>query len=299
MKLSVIIPVYNVAGTLDRCLESVTRQDYKNMEIILVDDGSTDASGSICEEWAADYTNITVVHKKNGGLSDARNAGIEIANGDLITFVDSDDFIASGTFISVIKEMCDNTDVIEYGVMLFYGSDKERKLSFDNCVYTDMTEYWLECQGYAHTYACNKIYRKYVFNETRFPIGKVFEDAHTMSLILHNIQVIQTTNKGMYFYCFNNKGITATAGADEICSLLVAHIDNWDVTADDKYLMHVVNLQVDVYLLDGRKPLLGKCRIKNIKRLSRNDRVKAILLNIIGVYGLCRIYRLLSWLLHR
>lgn len=137
MKLSVVIPIYNVADTIDRCIESIISQDYHDMQIILVDDGSTDGSGSICDKWVGRYDNISVIHKQNGGLSDARNAGIEIANGDLITFVDSDDFIAPGTFSSVISEMNEDTDVIEYDVMLFYGSKKEKRLSLNDDVYTD------------------------------------------------------------------------------------------------------------------------------------------------------------------
>lgn len=91
--LSVIIPVYNVEKYLDRCIRSVIRQSYENLEIILVDDGSTDNSPNLCDEWIKRDERIRVIHKINGGLSDARNAGLEVARGELITFVDSDDYI--------------------------------------------------------------------------------------------------------------------------------------------------------------------------------------------------------------
>ena len=91
-KVSVIIPVYNVEQYLNRCIDSVLNQTYKDFEIILVDDGSTDKSGEICDVYAEKDSRITVIHKENGGLSDARNFGIDAARGDFLTFLDSDDY---------------------------------------------------------------------------------------------------------------------------------------------------------------------------------------------------------------
>lgn len=292
MRLSVVIPVYNVEKTVDRCVDSVVAQDYGDMQIILVDDGSTDKSGYICDEWASRYDNIIVIHKQNGGLSDARNAGIEKADGELLTFVDSDDFIAPGTYSSVIGKMSADADVIEYVAWMFYGSKKESILSFENKEYTEKNDYWIGGQGYTHTYAWNKIYRRKVFDTVRYPVGKVFEDAYTMPLILRNIHVLQTVDAGTYYYCYNDSGITSTAGVEERRMLLLAHLNNWDVTVDDVYLMHVVNMQLDLSLLDSGKPLLGKCRIKSFNGLTRNNKIKAVLLNIIGIGGLCKLYRL-------
>ena len=96
--LTVIIPVYNVEKYINKCLESIINQTYKNLEIILVDDGSTDNSSYLCDEWQKKDSRITVIHKKNGGLSDARNAGLQIAKGELITFVDSDDYVMLDTY---------------------------------------------------------------------------------------------------------------------------------------------------------------------------------------------------------
>ena len=91
--ISVVIPVYNVKKYLKKCLETVVNQTYSNLEIILVDDGSTDGSEKICDEYATQYNNVSVIHKKNGGLSSARNAGIDVAKGKYIGFIDSDDFV--------------------------------------------------------------------------------------------------------------------------------------------------------------------------------------------------------------
>ena len=107
MTLSVIIPVYNVEETLDRCVESVLKQRVDDMEVILVDDGAPDKCPEMCDHWAAKDQRIRVIHKPNGGLSDARNAGIDMACGDYITFVDSDDWIADNTYPPLIDQMGD------------------------------------------------------------------------------------------------------------------------------------------------------------------------------------------------
>ena len=102
MKLSIVIPVYRVEATLDRCVESVLGQDVDDMEVILVDDGSPDNCPKMCDDWAERDVRIRVIHKENGGLSDARNVAIDIAKGDYITFVDSDDWMETGTYKAIL-----------------------------------------------------------------------------------------------------------------------------------------------------------------------------------------------------
>ena len=111
-KISVIIPVYGVELYLDKCIESVVNQTYRNLEIILVDDGSPDRCPTICDEWAELDNRNKVIHKKNGGLSDARNAGIRIASGELIGFVDSDDWISEGMYQLLYENMIENNSDI-------------------------------------------------------------------------------------------------------------------------------------------------------------------------------------------
>ena len=94
MLISIIVPVYNVENYLKECIDSILRQEFRDYEIILVDDGSKDDSGKICDEYGKKYSFISVIHKKNGGLSDARNFGLKIAKGEYILFIDSDDYIA-------------------------------------------------------------------------------------------------------------------------------------------------------------------------------------------------------------
>ena len=102
MKLSVIVPVYQVEATLDRCVASIVGQTFSDLEVILVDDGSSDRSPQLCDEWAAKDSRVRVIHKTNGGLSDARNAGLDVATGDFVTFVDSDDYLESDNYQHVL-----------------------------------------------------------------------------------------------------------------------------------------------------------------------------------------------------
>lgn len=297
MKLSVIIPVYKVEKTLDRCVESVLSQDYEDMEIILVDDGSPDLCPLLCDQWAAKDSRIRVVHKPNGGLSDARNAGIDIATGSLITFIDSDDFISPGTYKAVIGAVDDATDIIEYPVVLHYGAEKRQTtLRFDTVTYTDREEYWTEGRGYAHSYACNKIFRSSLFKGVRFPVGKVFEDVQTMPLLLQQARTVKTTDQGLYYYCENPDGITARATGEHLQTLLMGHLTHWDVTADDVYYLHVLNIQLDVCRLLGVRPVMPEKKISSCKNLERRLRRKACMLNVFGLTMLCTIYRTWGWL---
>ena len=119
MKLSVIIPVYRVEATLDRCVESVLNQSFTELEVILVDDGSPDHCPELCDMWATKDSRITVIHQRNGGLSAARNAGINRAQGDYLTFIDSDDYIGEGTLEAVMSRLDDSIDLIEYPIWRF------------------------------------------------------------------------------------------------------------------------------------------------------------------------------------
>lgn len=294
MKLSVIIPVYRVERWLDRCVASVLEQDCDAMEVILVDDGSPDGCPVMCDAWAGRDGRIIVVHKANGGLSDARNAGIDRARGECITFVDSDDFLAPGTLGKVMAEMRPECDMIEYPAFRFYGSAKQEMVTFEPRRYTDMNEYWLAGKAYAHAYAWNKIYRRRLFDSgVRFPVGTVFEDVHTLPLLLKAANVVATTDKGLYYYCANPEGITMTADGEALRQLLDGHLSHSDVTAEEEYYMHVLNIQMDVCEQTGDEPRLPAMKIRHIWQLSHKARLKAVMLNILGFKRLCKLNKLL------
>lgn len=178
MLLSVIIPVYRVEHTLQRCVESVLSQGVDNMEVILVDDGSPDNCPVLCDGWAEKDARVKVIHKDNGGLSDARNAGIEMATGDYLSFVDSDDYVEDDTYPALLQIMAEHPDydLLEYPIV--------NRLSLEDRTYQQTQEYWLDTKAYLHTYAWNKIYRRHLFDDIRFPVGKIFEDVYTFPQLL-------------------------------------------------------------------------------------------------------------------
>ena len=278
MKLSIIIPVYNVETTLNKCIESVVNQDFSNYELILVDDGSPDQCPAKCDLWAEKDARIRVIHKENGGLSDARNAGIEIAQGDYITFVDSDDYLEANTYKPLLQQM-EDADILEYSI-----SDR---LPLPDRTYTDMNEYWLTGQAYMHTYAWNKIYRRKLFEKIRFPKGKVFEDAYTLPLLLKEVRKIKTTSCGFYHYYDNSQGITATATGQQLRQLLEAHLTN-GMPIDDTYYMHLLNIQIDVCEQTTDEPILTPRRI-DTSHFSGSKKLKAITNNTLGIKQLCKI----------
>lgn len=299
-QLTVIIPVYRVSDTIDRCLRSVTGQRYAYMEIILVDDGSPDNCPAICDQWAERDNRITVIHKNNGGLSDARNAGLDIAKGEYVAFVDSDDYMAEGTLEALMRIMDRHPeyDLLEFPVYKAYGSPRQSVISWGEKEYSDMAEYWMENRTYEHTYAWNKIYRRRLFDNVRFPVGMAFEDIYTLPRILENAKKVATTEKGLYYYCWNKQGITAKAGAKEWRMMLNAHLNviyNYQGhPMFHQYYMHVVNMQLYEYELTGDKPALKFIRVWRLGGLNYKDKLKAIAINILGLKGLCKVSKALN-----
>jgi len=292
VKLSIIIPVYCVEATLDRCLQSIANQPFGDYEVILVDDGSPDGCPAICDQWAAHDNRIHVVHQANGGLSAARNTGLDLAQGDFVTFIDSDDYLAETTLADIMP-MADGVDLLEYPIWKFYGSIDQTLLSFPNQSYDNTTQYWLQTKAYLHTYACNKIYRRWLFKNIRFPVGRVFEDAYTLPQLLRLSPRVMTTDRGTYFYCNNPQGITATARGQHLSQLLDAHLSA-KMPMDATYYMHLLNIQIDVCEMTGNKPQLPFRRIKPFGTFVQ--RTKAIIQNVLGIKGICRIIKLIHHL---
>ncbi|WP_172638467.1 glycosyltransferase family 2 protein [Lactiplantibacillus plantarum] len=186
LSLSVIVPVYNVQSYLSKCIDSVVRQTFKDFELLLIDDGSTDKSGVICDRYARNDSRIKVIHKSNGGLSDARNAGIEIAQGDFIFFIDSDDYVHEQLFeILLHSARLHSAEIVECGVKDVPENSLDDYSGFDygleaaeaaSHVYThdEAVENILDYQF--KIMAWNKLYRRELFRSLRFPKGKLHED---------------------------------------------------------------------------------------------------------------------------
>ena len=287
MKLSIIIPVYNVEDTLERCVQSVVRQTFGDFEVILVDDGSPDNSPQLCDEWVQRDNRIRVIHKQNGGLSDARNAGLDVAKGDFITFVDSDDYLAEDTY-AITMLQTEDADIVEFPFVKEKNGQFQTTIKLTKEDYHNMDRYWLKGHAYEHCYACNKIYRRALFNDIRFPKGVVFEDVATLPLLLEKAHCIRTIDKGCYYYCANEKGITATATGIELQQLLEAHLHVMLKWCDDRYYMHVLNIQMDVCRLTGQEARLPQRRVSPFTQgLTMKQRVKALIINTLGIKALC------------
>ena len=175
--ISVVIPVYNVKPYLERCINSVVNQTYKNLEIILVDDGSTDGSDKICDDYSKKYKNIEVIHKKNGGLSDARNVGIENAHGQYIQFIDSDDYV-NNKMIEILYNNLKNTNS-DISVCRPYSFSnvseiKDYKIEENLVEYEGIDILKNMYNDYLVTVvAWNKLYKKSIFNKIRYPKGRI------------------------------------------------------------------------------------------------------------------------------
>lgn len=215
--LSVIIPVYNVERTLARCVESVLAQGVEEMEVILVDDGSSDGSPALCRSLAREDSRLRVIHKPNGGLSDARNAGIDVARGRYIAFADSDDWLAPDTLAPLLALLRERPDCLMLEFSVSHVGGARPPLLLPRAEFAHPRRYWEHTGAWQHAYACNKIYQRSLLerHHLRFPRGRVFEDLFFLPLLLRHCHagVILTTPQGFYCYTPNPHGISATQSA--------------------------------------------------------------------------------------
>ena len=170
-KISVIVPVYKTEGLLDRCVESIVGQTYKNLEIILVDDGSPDNCPAMCDGWAEKDSRIRVIHKENGGVSSARNAALDIATGDYIGFVDSDDWIEPEMYLSLIQKISEsgkNIALCSYYAVEISGERYECRCVADKEVLDKEDYFRFIVLGGDGGYIWNRLYRADIVKEVRF-----------------------------------------------------------------------------------------------------------------------------------
>lgn len=201
--ISVIVPVYNTEPYLHRCIESIIGQTYRELEIFLVDDGSSDGSGAICDEYAAADNRISAIHKPNGGLSCARNCALRIACGEYFSFVDSDDFIAKD-FIEYLLGLMNEqkADIAACGAHRFsepepcYTLSPEKVQEFTS---TDALRNMFYQRGLGHS-AWGKLYRAKIFEGIEYPEGKIFEDVGTAYKLFWKANKVVYSAQERYFY---------------------------------------------------------------------------------------------------
>lgn len=200
--ISVIVPVYNVEPYLERCIQSVIMQTYQNWQMILVDDGSTDRCGSICDRYAGKDDRIQVIHKTNGGLSDARNCGIDKADGQYIAFVDSDDFVQKD-FLKVQYENLVRTGA-DMAICAYQNYHSKQDMACDTENHVCVVEEDITSQLYLNPgmaiVAWNKLYRRELWNEIRYPVGRLHEDEAVIHELLTSCRKIVISDAKLYFY---------------------------------------------------------------------------------------------------
>lgn len=209
-KISVIVPVYKVEKYLDRCIKSITTQTYRNLEIILVNDGSPDGCPKICDSWAALDSRIIVIHKDNGGLSDARNAGIDKATGEYLTFIDSDDLITPN-MIEVLLNIAisEDADIVATTMKPFYNEDPALEIKKSTVISDDASLILTKIMYSSSNWeACGKLYNKLLFSPgLRFLEGKLYEDMHFMPRIFGKAKRAAISYSAMYYYYQRNDSI--------------------------------------------------------------------------------------------
>ena len=181
--ISIIVPVYNKEKYIKKCVDSLIKQSYSDIEIILVDDGSTDKSPEICDEYAERDSRIRVIHRENGGLSVARNTGIENANGKYLMFVDADDWVAVDFCEAALKSISENdADIAVFGIC--YVEEKEQNIQGSQLYKNELLDNSQALERLLteeiRNYVCNKIFKASLFLEIRFVEGKLWEDLEIM-----------------------------------------------------------------------------------------------------------------------
>lgn len=231
--ISVIIPIFNVEDYLSHCITSVQNQTYSNLEIILVDDGSTDSCPSLCDNFAQNDARIKVIHKANGGLSSARNAGLDVMAGDLVAFVDSDDYVhpeyihrlykilsdsGSGVAICNFRKIYSNKDSFKYPAITCG--------EYKTIDYKKALEEYVGFNSVLYVLTWNKLYKSQVFNELRFPEGKISEDFYVSFKALHLGGTVAITSDQLYYYYLRKGSIIHSK--DNVSDYNMEALDDFD-----------------------------------------------------------------------
>ncbi len=209
--VSVIVPAYNVANYLDVCIESLVRQTYEKIEIIVIDDGSTDETGNVCEKWKRD-ARVFVIRQDNQGLSMARNVGMQHAHGDYITFVDGDDYVSQDYIrhlVDAIEKHNTSLAIVDYQVVPQKGKARKGHIDTEGCISSDVVlQKGMEENSYVFVSAWGKLYKKSLWDELEFPPGKCHEDEFLIYKLIDAAGKIAVCNDVDYYYVVRPGSIT-------------------------------------------------------------------------------------------
>lgn len=279
--ISVIVPVYHVEDYLERCVRSIQRQSYQNLEIILVDDGSPDACGRMCDQYASMDQRIHVIHKTNGGLSDARNAGIEAAAGEYVAFVDSDDWLEPKMYEVLLHALeTYHADIAECSYRNIYADWVKEETSCTGKVVEGDAVFALEAMldwKYFKPVAWNKLYKRKVICDIRYPTGKIHEDEFTTYKYMYQAERLVYVDFSFYNYDRTREGSIIGKGFREdnldSCEAFRQRMDFFEIHGlkqlerkmNDIYCWHVLEQAYQCYCnqINGKKV---KALIKQVRK---------------------------------
>lgn len=255
--ISVIVPIYNVEKFIRKCVDSIIGQTYKNLEILLVDDGSPDKCGSICDEYARKDKRIKVIHKENGGLSSARNVALDVAIGDYVMFVDSDDWVEPDFCEEAMETIRkQGVSLVSFGYNnIHYEKKGDTYKRYKRC--TDRPRLLDSSEAIRNiilqddvifNFAWNKIYDKRLFEQVRFPIGKTFEDQAVTYILVNKAKKIYVSDKILYNYVRRNDSISSSWYTPRYCAdrfeIWYQRLENIKVMCPENEIMQMQQLAI-------------------------------------------------------
>ncbi|MBU3841903.1 MAG: glycosyltransferase [Candidatus Fusobacterium pullicola] len=280
-KISIIVPVYNVEKYLRKCVDSILNQTFKDFELILVDDGSIDTSGKICDEYNLKDNRIKVIHKENGGLSSARNAGLDIAQGEYIGFVDSDDWIELDMYEELYK-ICKENDTDVGIVGINYGGASEKKKSKKIEIYSNklILDDLVYNKGKEITWpAWNKLWLKKVIGESRFKEGRIYEDGLFLYSLSSKIKKVAKIDYEAYNYRMDNESITRSKISKKQVDFLYNTLDIYKFLPspykEEMFIRDLIRYTEYILLEMIKQKNINKDIIKEIKKFY-NDNFKMV-----------------------
>ncbi len=234
-KVSVIVPVYNCEKYLEKCIQSIQMQSYQNLEIILVDDGSTDSSLSICQQAAAKDKRIVVIHQDNGGVSKARNAGLDVASGEYIGFVDSDDYIDEDMYEFLLRGFQkENIGISICGMYQVYANRQQVPKEYIQKVANRQEAIFMVLESrYISVNPVNRLFRRNIFDQLRFPVGMTSEDAYVILDILKQIEYVYIDLEPKYYYVHRLESITTRGYRDNDLCVIKAYERNHEIISQE------------------------------------------------------------------
>lgn len=219
-KVSIVVPVYNTVRYLDECFNSLLRQTYENIEIIVIDDGSTDGSLKVCKEYEMKNSNIIVIHKENGGLSDARNWGMKYCTGRYITFIDSDDSLDENTIMILVKM------IEKYNADISLCLRKEHLLINDEVHVMNGSKMLMHILNNSCFEVWGKLYKKELLSDCTFPLNVIHEDLYVIPKIFFNCKKCVIIHKGLYIYRIRDDSIMGLIEKTNLFDINKCCVDN-------------------------------------------------------------------------